>query len=105
MSPGLTVSDINTTLSTAWGSAYIDNFMDRNRIKKVYIQAEADARMTENDLHKWYVKNNLGEMVPFSAFATAEWTYGAPSLQRFNGVSAVNIQGAAALPTRFTFRL
>lgn len=96
MSLGLTVSDINTTLSTAWGSAYVDNFMDRNRIKKVYVQAEANSRMSENDLHKWYVKNNLGEMVPFSAFATTEWTYGAPSLQRFNGVPAVNIQGSAA---------
>ena len=96
MSLGLTVSDINMTLSTAWGSAYVDNFMDRNRIKKVYVQAEANDRMNESDLKKWYVKNNEGKMVPFSAFATTEWVYGAPSLQRFNGVSAVNIQGAAA---------
>lgn len=96
MSLGLSVTDINTTLSMAWGSAYVDNFMDRSRVKKVFVQAEANARMNVDDLNKWYVKNNRGEMVPFSAFASTEWTYGAPSLQRFNGVSAVNIQGSAA---------
>ena len=96
MSLGLSVDEINTTLSVAWGSKYLDNFMDRGRVKKIYLQGEANSRMTEADLNKWYVKNNLGEMVPFSAFATTEWTFGPPMLQRFNGVPAVNIQGAPA---------
>lgn len=96
MALGLTVSDINTTLSTAWGSAYVDNFMDRNKVKKVYVQGDAPSRMTENDLKKWYVRNNKGEMVPFSAFAKTSWTYGSPNLERYNGVSAMEIQGSPA---------
>ena len=96
MSLGVTPSAINTTVSAAWGSAYIDNFMDRNRIKKVYIQAEAKDRMTESDLSKWYVKSSSGTMVPFNAFASSEWSYGSPRLERFNGTAAVEIQGAAA---------
>lgn len=96
MSLGLSITEINSTMSVAWGSSYVDNFMDRGRVKKVYVQGEASSRMTEEDLAKWYVKNNYGEMVPFSAFATTEWTYGAPNLQRYNGVAAVNIQGAPA---------
>ncbi len=96
MALGLSVSDINSTLSVAWGSAYVDNFMDRNRIKKIFVQADAPYRMNEGDLNKWYVKNDQGEMVPFSAFAHTEWTYGSPRLERYNGVSAVNIQGAPA---------
>ena len=96
MSLGVTPSAINTTVSAAWGSAYIDNFMDRNRIKKVYIQAEAKDRMTESDLSKWYVKSASGTMVPFNAFASSEWSYGSPRLERFNGTAAVEIQGAAA---------
>lgn len=93
---GLTVSDINTTLSVAWGSYFVDRFIDRERVKKVYIQAEANSRMTELDLNKWYVRNNQGEMVPFSAFTTTSWTYGSPRLERYNGVGAMNIQGAPA---------
>lgn len=93
---GLSVNDINTTLSVAWGSAYVDNFMERSRVKKVYIQAEADARMTELDLNKWYVRNASGQMVPCSAFITTSWDYGSPLLERFNGVGAMNIQGAPA---------
>ena len=93
---GLNVNDINTTLSVAWGSAYVDNFMERSRVKKVYIQAEADARMTELDLNKWYVRNASGQMVPCSAFITTSWDYGSPRLERFNGVGAMNIQGAPA---------
>jgi multidrug efflux pump len=65
-------------------------------VKKVYVQAESDSRMMPEDLNKWYVRNNRGEMVPFSAFATGEWTYGSPRLERYNGVSAKNIQGAPA---------
>ena len=93
---GLNVSDINNTLSVAWGSAYVDNFMERSRVKKVYVQAEADARMTELDLNKWYVRNASGQMVPCSAFITTSWDYGSPRLERFNGVGAMNIQGAPA---------
>ena len=96
MSLGLSVSSINNTLSVAWGSHYLANFMDRNRVKKIFLQGETSSRMTEKDLDKWYVKNNNGEMVPFSAFASTEWTYGSPRLERFNGVSAINIQGAPA---------
>lgn len=93
---GLDVNSINTTLSVAWGSSYIDNFMERSRVKKIFVQAEASARMTELDLNKWYVRNNKGEMVPCSAFITTEWDYGSPRLERFNGVGAMNIQGAPA---------
>ena len=93
---GLSVNDINTTLSAAWGSAYIDNFMERNRVKKVYLQAEADARMNELDLGKWYIRNATGQMVPCTAFITTSWDYGSPRLERFNGVGAMNIQGAPA---------
>ncbi|MDP2608333.1 MULTISPECIES: efflux RND transporter permease subunit [unclassified Oceanobacter] len=93
---GLSVSDVNSTLSTAWGSAYINDFMDRGRVKKVYIQADAPARMLPEDIGKWYVRNNTGEMVPFSSFATSYWGYNSPRLERYNGVPAVNIQGEAA---------
>ena len=96
MALGLSPSEINTTFSSAWGSAYIDNFMDRNRVKQVRIQGMAKDRMTENDLKKWYVKSSNGSMVPFSAFVTTEWTYGSPRLERFNGLSAMEIQGSAA---------
>lgn len=93
---GLSVNDINTTLSAAWGSAYVDNFMERNRVKKVYLQAEAEARMNEMDLGKWYIRNATGQMVPCTAFITTSWDYGSPRLERFNGVGAMNIQGAPA---------
>lgn len=96
MALGLSVSDINTTLSVAWGSYYVDDFIERERVKKVYLQAEASARMNELDLNKWYVRNADGEMVPFSAFASTSWTYGSPRLERYNGVGAMNIQGGPA---------
>ena len=95
MSQGLSIDNINTTLSTAFGSAYVDDFMDRNRIKKVFVQAEANARMTEADFNKWYVKNNKGELVPFSAYAKSSWTYGSPRLERFNGVPSIQFNGEA----------
>ncbi|MEI8657912.1 MULTISPECIES: efflux RND transporter permease subunit [Vibrio] len=96
MAMGLSVSDINSTLSTALGSSYVNDFIDNGRVKKVYVQADAEYRMTPEDLRLWHVKNNLGEMVPFDAFATTDWTYGSPRLERYNGVPAVNIQGSAA---------
>lgn len=93
---GVAIADINQTLQTAWGSTYVNDFLDEGRIKKVYMQADAPYRMNPNDIHEWYVRNNQGEMVPFSAFATAHWTYGSPKLERFNGFSSVNIQGSPA---------
>lgn len=93
---GVNIADINTTMSMAWGGSYINDFVDRGRVKKVYVQGEANARMMPEDLNKWYVRNSSGTMVPFSAFATGEWTYGSPRLERYNGVSSVNIQGTPA---------
>ncbi|MFK4050338.1 multidrug efflux RND transporter permease subunit AdeJ [Acinetobacter venetianus] len=93
---GISIADINSTMSMAWGGSYINDFVDRGRVKKVYVQGEADTRMMPEDLNKWYVRNNKGEMVPFSAFAKGEWTYGSPRLERYNGVSSVNIQGTPA---------
>jgi multidrug efflux pump len=93
---GVSIADINSTMSMAWGGSYINDFVDRGRVKKVYVQGEADTRMMPEDLNKWYVRNNKGEMVPFSGFAKGEWTYGSPRLERYNGVSSVNIQGSPA---------
>ena len=93
---GLNISDINTTLSTAWGSSYVNDFIDRGRVKKVYLQADKDFRMQPGDLERWYVRNATGTMVPFSAFASGHWTFGSPRLERYNGSAAVEIQGEAA---------
>lgn len=95
ISQGLSINEINTTLSTAWGSGYIDDFIHNNRIKKVYLQSEAFARMNEKDFNKWYVKNNSGKLVPFNAFANVSWNYGSPRLERFNGIPSVQINGEA----------
>ncbi|MFJ7566773.1 efflux RND transporter permease subunit [Herminiimonas sp. NPDC097707] len=93
---GLSIADINSTLSTAWGGQYIDDFIDRGRVKRVYMQADAPFRMVPDDFKLWSVRNNKGQMVPFSAFASARWEYGSPRLERYNGVSAMEIQGEAA---------
>ncbi|OTG93000.1 multidrug efflux RND transporter permease subunit AdeJ [Acinetobacter sp. ANC 3832] len=93
---GVSIADINSTMSMAWGGSYINDFVDRGRVKKVYVQGQANARMMPEDLNKWYVRNNQGTMVPFSAFATGVWTYGSPRLERYNGISSVNIQGTPA---------
>ena len=93
---GLSLSDINTTLSTAWGSSYVNDFIDRGRVKKVYLQSDKDFRMQPSDLDRWYVRNASGDMVPFSAFASGHWTFGSPRLERYNGSAAVQIQGEAA---------
>ncbi|MNF30421.1 Multidrug resistance protein MexB [compost metagenome] len=93
---GLSLADINNTVSIAWGASYVNDFIDRGRVKKVYLQGEPEARMNPDDLNKWYVRNDQGQMVPFSAFASGEWTYGAPKLSRYNGVPAVEILGEAA---------
>ncbi|MFT4251813.1 MAG: efflux RND transporter permease subunit [Caulobacter sp.] len=93
---GLTTSDINAALSAAWGGSYINDFVDRGRVKKVYLQADAQYRMKPEDLNNWYVRNSSGQMVPFSAFATTRWIYGSPRLERYNGLSSMNIQGSPA---------
>jgi multidrug efflux pump len=93
---GLSLSDINTTLSTAWGSDYVNDFIDRGRVKKVYLQAGRDFRMQPDDIGRWFVRNASGVMVPFSAFAGGHWTFGSPRLERYNGAAAVEIQGESA---------
>ncbi|WP_281280221.1 efflux RND transporter permease subunit [Asticcacaulis tiandongensis] len=93
---GVSLADINSTMSAALGGAYVNDFIDRNRVKKVYLQADAPFRMKPEDINHWYVRNNEGQMVPFSAFATTRWEYGSPRLERYNGSPSVNIQGAAA---------
>ncbi|WP_267552517.1 efflux RND transporter permease subunit [Rhizobium rhizogenes] len=92
----ITLSDIDSTLSTAWGGTYVNDFIDRGRVKPVYVQADKDFRMQPEDFGRWYVRNSSGDMVPFSAFSSGDWTYGSPRLERYNGSSAVEIQGAAA---------
>ncbi|MER9328691.1 efflux RND transporter permease subunit [Mesorhizobium sp. M0488] len=93
---GVSLADINNTLSTAWGSDYVNDFIDRGRVKPVYLQAAPNFRMQPEDLNKWQVRNSSGAMVPFSAFASSHWTFGSPRLERYNGSAAVEIQGAAA---------
>ena len=93
---GLTTADINAALSTAWGGSYVNDFIDRGRIKKVYVQADAPYRMRPEDLNNWYVRTSTGSMAPFSSFATSHWVYGSPRLERYNGLSSMNIQGAPA---------
>ncbi|MBK5375583.1 efflux RND transporter permease subunit EmhB [Pseudomonas sp. TH08] len=93
---GLSLSDINSTLSISFGSSYVNDFIDRGRVKKVYVQGQAGARMSPEDLKKWYVRNNVGTMVPFSAFAKGEWIYGSPKLARYNGVEAMEVLGSPA---------
>lgn len=94
---GLSIGDINRTLQTAWGSTYVNDFLDQGRIKKVYMQADAPFRMMPEDLDAWYVRNNNGDMVPFSTFSTAHWEFGSPKLERFSGTPSVNIQGEPAM--------
>jgi multidrug efflux pump len=94
---GVTPAAIDSTFSISWASQYVNNFLDTdNRIKKVYVQADAPFRMTPEDMNIWYVRNGSGGMVPFSSFSNGHWTYGSPKLERYNGISSVEIQGAAA---------
>jgi multidrug efflux pump len=93
---GLSLADINTTLSAAWGSNYINDFIDRGRVKRVYMQGDAPYRMTPQDLDRWYAKSADGSMAPFSSFATSRWTIGPASLTRYNGLPAIELQGAGA---------
>jgi multidrug efflux pump len=93
---GVSITDINQTLQTGWASTYVNDFIDRGRVKRVYVQGDTQSRMQPEDLNRWYVRNKDGGMVPFSAFGTGEWTYGPQKLVRFNGVPAYQIQGAPA---------
>jgi len=92
LSPG----SINEMLALSWGGRYIDDFIDRGRVKRVYIQADAPYRMLPEDFMRWSVLNARGEMVPFSAFANWHWDYGSPRLERYNGLPAMQIDGEAA---------
>ncbi|WP_298273509.1 efflux RND transporter permease subunit [Geobacter sp.] len=93
---GVSLADVNSVLSTAWGSSYVNDFIQNGRVKKVYLQSEPRARMLPEDINSWYVRNNNGEMVPFSAFATARWQYGSPRLERYNSIPSVEVLGQAA---------
>ncbi len=93
---GLMTASINAALGAAWGSQYVDDFIDRGRVKRVYMQADAEFRMKPEDFRRWSVRNAAGEMVPFGAFGTARWDFGSPRLERYNGVPAVQINGEAA---------
>lgn len=93
---GVSVDTINNTLKTAWGSTYVNDFVDRGRVKKVYVQAAAPFRMLPEDINQWYVRNASGGMVPLSAFTTSHWRYGSPNLERYNGASSLEIVGESA---------
>jgi multidrug efflux pump len=93
---GLDLTTIYDTLGAALGSAYVNDFIDRGRVKKVYVMGEAHSRMQPDDLRKWHVRNREGAMVPFTAFTRGHWTHGSPKRERYNGVPSVEIQGAAA---------
>jgi multidrug efflux pump len=93
---GLSNADISDTISTAWGSSYINQFADRGRVKQVYMQGDAQFRMTPDQLNQWYVRTSSGSMTPFSSFSSARWTFGPIRLERYNGQQSTEIQGQAA---------
>jgi multidrug efflux pump len=96
MAQGVSIGDLNSTLSMAWGSSYVNDFLHQGRVKKVYLQADAPFRMQPEDLGLWYVRNNKGAMVPFSTFTKGNWSFGSPRLERYNGNPAFEIMGEAA---------
>ncbi|MFO1388472.1 efflux RND transporter permease subunit [Cellvibrio sp.] len=93
---GVSLSDINSIFNTAWAASYVNDFIDRGRVKKVFVQGDAQFRMLPEDVSNWYARNNKGEMVPFSAFTTGRWIFGSPRLERYNGVASININGQGA---------
>jgi multidrug efflux pump len=95
-SQGVSLDEINATLATAWGSTYVNDFIQNGRVKKVYLQSDPRYRMLPEDINNWYVNNKDGAMVPFSAFANGRWSYGSPRLERYNGIPSVEILGQAA---------
>ncbi|EBX1728275.1 efflux RND transporter permease subunit [Salmonella enterica subsp. enterica] len=98
---GVSLSDINETISAALGGYYVNDFIDRGRVKKVYVQADAQFRMLPGDINNLYVRSANGEMVPFSTFSSAQWIYGSPRLERYNGMPSMELLGEAA-PGRST---
>ncbi|MDM2920858.1 efflux RND transporter permease subunit [Citrobacter freundii] len=98
---GVSLSDINETISAALGGYYVNDFIDRGRVKKVYVQADAKFRMLPEDINNLYVRSANGEMVPFSTFSSADWIYGSPRLERYNGMPSMELLGEAA-PGRST---
>ncbi len=93
---GVSLSDVNAIFSTVWAASYVNDFIDKGRVKKVFVQGEAQYRMLPEDVKNWYVRNGKGEMVPFSAFTSGRWIYGSPRLERYNGVSSLNVIGQGA---------
>jgi len=93
---GVTAADVRDLLSTAWAGSYVNDFIDRGRIKRVYIQGEPSARATPEDIERWRVKNGNGDLVPFSNFAKGSWQFGPQGLTRYNGIPAMQIQGGPA---------
>jgi hydrophobe/amphiphile efflux-1 (HAE1) family protein len=93
---GVSVADINSLLGTALGGTYVNDFIDRGRIKRVYVQGDTEFRSQPEDINRWYLRNSDGAMVPFSTFGSSRWTFGAPQLQRYNGAGSMEIQGTAA---------
>ncbi len=93
---GVAIADVDNTLTAAWGGSFINNFIDRGRVKRVYMQADAPYRMTPEDLDRWYVRGSSGEMAPFSSFATAHWVLGPADLERYNGLASLEFQGSPA---------
>ncbi|MBO9708787.1 MAG: efflux RND transporter permease subunit [Caulobacter sp.] len=93
---GLTQADVNSTLSTAWGGRYVNDFVDRGRVKRVYVQGDAPYRAEPSDLGAWFVRGSSGQMAPFSSFATTSWSQAPTTMSRFNGISSFEFQGSAA---------
>lgn len=95
LAQGVSLADINQTLSSAFGGTYVNDFIDNERVKKVYVQAQAPYRMLPENIDSWYVRSASGQMVPFSSFASAHWEYGSPRLERYNGLPSMEILGEA----------
>jgi multidrug efflux pump len=93
---GVSLTDISSIFNTAWAASYVNDFIDKGRVKKVFVQGDAQFRMLPEDVGSWYARNSKGEMVPFSAFTTGRWIFGSPRLERYNGVSSININGQGA---------
>ncbi len=93
---GVSLADVGDVFSTAWAGTYVNDFVDQGRIKRVYVQGEAPYRMMPDDIAYWNVRNDQGELVPFTAFTSDRWIYGSPRLERYNGVPSINIQGQGA---------
>ncbi|MGE1154832.1 efflux RND transporter permease subunit [Pseudomonas kitaguniensis] len=92
----VSIESVDDTMSVAWGSTYVNDFIDKGRVKKVYVQGEMDSRISPEDFDKWYVRNDAGQMVPFSAFASGKWVYGSPKLERYGGIPSVELLGEPA---------